>query len=498
MAGFAGGLNLRDAPTELAANESPDCWNVTLDERGGVVKRLGYIKWNSAAATNVFQDSYHSVLTGLLFWYSPADGKLYSDPGTGVLTLRKTFTAGSRVTLVDFAGKVYAAHPVDGIFASTAGTAWSALIASTGNLPTSPSLLAVWQNKLWVAGNGVTLYFTAPGDATKWAAVDGGGSVDVREKNDTAIVALHGGSGFDFQTNPGLFVFKNDSTYRVYDSTTGAYVTVDGRVGAASKNSVTELYGEIVVLSRRGIYVSKKLAALAPASEKIAPIFDPASLDDTKMANWCVGYKGDRISLSVTRQGATVNDLALEFAPLYGWIVAGSNAMGCYQTLTGNNAETIIGASPAVTGQLYQLGSGGSDDGAAIASWFTTRWFELSGAHEARLNLSRLLGRGIFTHTVRTDFHTTGGVADTATIQMNNGFVWGVGLWGTVVWGGQAIESYLDLHPRIVGRSFQVRIDETSSLTFTNPALLESGIALQSGAWALYALDFQFAPLGLS
>ena len=48
MQGFAGGLNLRDAPTELKPTESPNAWNVTLDERGGVVKRLGYAKWNTS------------------------------------------------------------------------------------------------------------------------------------------------------------------------------------------------------------------------------------------------------------------------------------------------------------------------------------------------------------------------------------------------------------------------------------------------------------------
>ena len=47
MQGFQGGLNLRDAPTELKPSESPSAWNVTLDERGGVVKRLGYTSWGS-------------------------------------------------------------------------------------------------------------------------------------------------------------------------------------------------------------------------------------------------------------------------------------------------------------------------------------------------------------------------------------------------------------------------------------------------------------------
>src|SRR5262245_30475105 len=39
---YSGGLNKRDAPSELQENESPDCMNFTLDERGGLVKRLGY------------------------------------------------------------------------------------------------------------------------------------------------------------------------------------------------------------------------------------------------------------------------------------------------------------------------------------------------------------------------------------------------------------------------------------------------------------------------
>ena len=502
MVGFAGGLNLRDAPTELAANESPDCWNVTLDERGGVVKRPGYAKWNASAVANLIQDGYHSIVAGKLLWYSPADGVLYSDPGTGVLTSRHTFTAGSRISLVDYVGKVYAAHPVDGLFSSSDGVTWTLVSkgSHTNAIPVG-SLLVVWQNKLWIAGDPahpLRLYFCAPGDATDWDTADGGGSVDVREKDDTPIVALHGGSGFDFQTKPGLWVFKEDSTYRVSDSSTGQYATIDGAVGAASKNAVTELYGEIVLVGRRGIYMSKKLAALVPAAEKVLPLFDPSSLDDTKMANWCVGYKGDRVFVSVTRQSASTNDLALEFAPLYGWVTAGSNAAGVYVTKRGDAAETLIGASPSVTGQLYNMQSGGSDDGAAIQSWFVSRWFQVLNGHEARMNLLRLLGRGTFKVTVRTNFENTGGWAETFTVGTNTGMVWGTGVWGAGEWGGYAVEDYAQGHPRSIGRAFQIRIDDSSTATFSTPAILESGASLGSGAWALYALDSQYAPLGLS
>lgn len=501
MQGFAGGLNLRDAPTELVANESPSCWNVTLDERGGVVKRLGYSKWNASAADHLFQDSYYSLLTDLLLWYSPADGKLYTDPGTGVLTLRHTFTAGSRISMVDFVGNIYAVHPVDGLYSSPDGITWTLVSkgAHATNIPKG-SLITAWQNKLWIAGdpNNINrLYFSAAGDATDWDSADGGGSNNIRDKDDAAIVALRGAVGYDYQTKPGLFVFKQDSIYRITDSSTAAYVTIDGRIGAASKNSVTELYGEIIVLSRRGIYQSKKLSSFVPVGEKIFPLFDPSSTDDTKMANWCVGFRGDRVLLSVTRQGSSVNDLALEYAPLYGWIVAGSNAMGCYQSKVGAAAEVIIGASPTVTGQLYKLQDTGGDDGADITSWFETRWYQVSSGHAARMNLARLLTRCTnATMTVYTDFETVG-TAQTITTG-NITTYWNSSTWNGGIWNGAFTENYLDTHPRAIGRAFKIRIDETSQLTYSSPDILSSGASLTQGGWALYAVDTQYAPLGLS
>lgn len=499
MEGFAGGLNLRDAPTELKPNESPSAWNVTLDERGGVVKRLGYSKWNASAASNLFQDSYFSLLFGWQYWYSPADGKLYKDVA-GTLTNVKTFTSGYRASLVDFAGKIYVAHENDGLFSSTDGATFTA-VSKGGHATAIPvgSLLAVWQNKLWVASSGSNrLWFSAPGDATDYDSADGGGSVDVREKDDAPIVALHGGSGIDFQTEPGLFVFKQDSLYRVTNSTTGAYLAIDGSIGAASKNSVTSLYGELIFISRRGIYQTKKLSAVEPVAEQILPLFDPASTDDTKLSNFAAGYLGDRVYFSITLQGSSVNNLALEYAPLYGWVVAGSNAMSCYTTVTGNAAEKVLGASPSATGQIYKLFDGGSDDGANITSWYETRWFQVSNGHQARMQLARLLFRGnSVTVSVYTDFGDNSKWSDTLS-STSDGMIWGSGIWGTGLWGGAEQENYADEHPRVIGRAFKLRFDEVSSATYTRPAILGTGASLTAGAWALYSAETQYGPLGLA
>src|SRR5215467_8456287 len=60
---FSGGLNVRDAASQLAENESPADSNVTLDERGGVAKRLGFVKYN----TNAFNAS---LVSNVFYWSS--------------------------------------------------------------------------------------------------------------------------------------------------------------------------------------------------------------------------------------------------------------------------------------------------------------------------------------------------------------------------------------------------------------------------------------------
>lgn len=118
---FSGGLNLREAPPELAQNESPDLMNVTLDERGGVAKRLGYVKVNNTPfGGGLIQNRLKSSVAA--DWVTQAGSSLYL--GT-TNTPRKTFSTGARVGLCDFNGKTWALHPVDGLFSTTDGITWS-------------------------------------------------------------------------------------------------------------------------------------------------------------------------------------------------------------------------------------------------------------------------------------------------------------------------------------------------------------------------------------
>jgi hypothetical protein len=140
---FSGGLNLRDAAPELAQNESPDLYNVTLDERGGISKRLGYAK-NNPTPFNA------SKVSNVYYWAS-GQNKI-SQSGTGLFkddstVAFKTFTTSARCGLADFQGKLYIIHPVDGMFSYDGATVTTVLAGPKG------STLAPWQNKLWASGD---------------------------------------------------------------------------------------------------------------------------------------------------------------------------------------------------------------------------------------------------------------------------------------------------------------------------------------------------------
>ena len=498
---FSGGLNVRDALTELAPNESPDLWNVTTDERGGIRKRLGYSKWNASAAANLITYHYESSVVSLILHYSKADGKLYSDPGTGVLTLRKTFTANGRLSIVDFAGVVYAIHSADGLWKSTDGTSWSALVATSGSLPTGDQL-AVWQNKLWVASSTSNLLsFSAPGDATKWASGDDAGSNYIREGNDFPIVCLYGAAGADYQTNPSLIVGKRSgaqgSVHRVIDAATADYVTIDQAVGPGGPGSITSLYGVLYIISPTGAYSTDGQSALVPAGQKIAPLFDPNHLDYSQASGFVAGRQNGRVFFSVARVGSTGNDLCLEYDPLSHAFTARSDAMAWYSSY-GATGDVLLGSSSSVTGQVYKLNDTvGSDDGAAITSWFLTKVFEPAGRYEARLQHIRAVGTGDdLTLSAIKDFDTSG-VQKVVSLGTTDGFEWDSDGWDDpdVGWGNQTLEGYADFRPRIRGRAFQFRVDESSTATALQSPLLESTNPLTVGAWAVYGLTLSFTPL---
>lgn len=561
LADFSGGLNLRDAPTELANNESPDLWNVTLDERGGIVKRAGYVKKNPAPYTTGSppQQGYEWKLNGTVLTQCGPD--LFKDDATASV---HTFSTAARVGFAEFASAVFAIHPVDGVYRSTDGITWT-------HVPGSPAgtVLEPWQNRMLALGdpaNVTTLYASAIGDARNWSTTDAdrsgtdmgvtngsatvtsataafvasdvskkitvagvdyhiatvtnsttatldtnyagstatgvawsisgfGWTNQIREHDSLPLVAMTAASGLDIAGKPGLLVFKNDSCYRVNDSNTGSYQTLDTTVGAASSIAVTNLYNETFVLHPSGIYQTNGVSPLSLASSKVQPLFTAAEVAYDQTALWCAGVKGDRVNFSLPRAGSTHNDLHLEYHPAQGWIVGGSDAASFYLNYR-DETEKLYGGSPTVPGQVYEFNAMiGSDDGADIACWYQTKWIAPGGGINTRFRRLRVFARGTFDLYVKRNFDT--GTGDLNQVVLPGGAVWNQSDWNQVSWGPTAYEGTDDFWSLGTGTHIAFRLEETSSTVCYVAAPFGMGSPQTTGAFALYSLDLQYILIGL-
>jgi hypothetical protein len=497
---FSGGLNLRDALTELAPNETPDCLNVVLDERGGVNKRLGYVRWNATALPVEPEFGYASAVCGCNLWYCPDDGKLYRDVN-GTLTNVKTFSISGNVSIVDFVGATYLMHMTDGLWRSTDGTTWTKVVATSGSVPVGDQL-AVWQNKLWVANSTTTLLsYCAPGDPAKWNPTDNAGANYIREGNDFPIVCLYGTSGVDFTAHPALLVGKRSgsegSMHRVTDASTANYVTIDQSAAPGGPGSITNIYGYLYVIGPLGIFKTDGQSPLQPISQKLGKLFTPDAIDYTRASEMVAARTADgRLRFSFTQKGETGNDRTLEYHPLFDAFTMRDDAACAYlETLDGR----LLGASPSSPGRIWYFDSGGADDGANIASRILTGVFEPGGGYEARLQHIRVTGRGTFTLGALPDF-AAGGKEKVITLAAAAGLQWDVNGWDDpgFGWGEAANEGTGNFWPRLEARSFQVKLSESSTVVSVNPPLNEGGVALPSGGWACYGLRLSFTPLSPS
>lgn len=487
---FSGGPNIRDAASELSKNECLDAWNVTFDERGGVSSRLGMVKYNGTAyGGDLIQNEFWSQILSTKI--VNAGAKLYKGTSN---TVNKTFTTTARATFTELGVYVIACHPVDGLFTSVDGVTWTAVADVDAPKGTC---IATWQNKVWVGKPDGSVAWCAAGDPLTWSATDFN---KLWEKDTQAIVALHIGSGQDILGRPGLIAYKLESAYRIHDSSTGAYETIDATNGAASAIAIIGVGPKVYSICKHGIFsYLEGTVGLKNESDRFAPLWDPAvGINLAQIDKWCAGRSGNRARFSLTRTGSTANDLALEFHTEQDWLAPGSNAMSCYSTSTGS-ADVTYGGSPTVVGQSYQLDSGGTDDGTAIAWRFQTRWFELASGFEAYVWQVRLQGRGAGTLTVRADYASSGGTSQTFDFsQITNVYDTGLHYDAGLMYAIPVFQSTLPFYSIGNCRQMSLLFSGSSSTTTVAPQILGAGTQPSVGSFGLFSIEWLYAQLGLS
>lgn len=482
---FSGGVNTRDAASELSENEFPYSMNVTLDERGYLMKRLGYEnRFVSALGTG--------KVSNLFYWAT--QNKLVSQIGASLhvdnAAAFKTFTTSDRCGMVEFLGNLFITHPVDGSFTYD-GTTVSA-VASGPKGDTA----AVWQNKIWVNDviNPARLWRSDAGavnfGVTAWT--------DLREKDSGKLVLLTGASGLDIAGRPGLLAFKEDSAYRINDPSTGAFTTIDASIGAGSNISGVNAYGRTYVINNRGIYSTDGLNPMREESRLIENLFQNTQIDQTKNSLMAAGRYQDRLFFSLPRTGSSVNNLALELNPQEGWIVPHSNAASAYASF-GRNITYMVMGSPSVDGRIYNSHRGGSDAGSPIASEFQTRWMEPNDGRAARLRKARFVGLGELDAYARKDYQDESvlnpmhvNIQEAGPVYDDDASVYDT----DDDYVSPSFQSYQDFYSIGVCRSVSVRLVESSSIAQVGPTVLGGTAAQERGAWTMAYISFLTIDLG--
>jgi hypothetical protein len=485
---FSGGLNLRDAPSQVGDTEASDCMNVTCDERGGVVKRLGTQKYNAtpiAGATGI-KYMYFSDATNRMLAQVGTD--LYATDGGGTWGPSiKTFTTTDRCHIVDFLKKAVIIHPVDGTFVYD-GTTVGARVA---NSPVG-DCIAVWQNALWTAGDPDQRQRLTRSDLGQitWPAAPI--TNDIRDRDDQRIKCLAFSQGLDTQGRPGLLVFKDSSTHRVHDSANGAYTTLSTDAGAGGSMCVASLYGYTAFLNQRGIYITDGLESPELVSGKIMPMFDP--VQTTGSDAWWAGAYLDRFVFGIRRTTANTNDLLLEYHPGQGWIVPHTIASTAGTTWTKDYQRLYTGSG--TNSYVFETFKGWADDGQNIAARWQSRWFEPTKGYEMRMRRLLVSGRGVYSLYVKHNYTMGLGILCPVSLLTSGGFgVWNEDKWNEFEWGPSGYEDYQQFFSLGHSRSVAFQIQESSQTSALGPSLLQDGASSEVGSFAMYGLHLDLVPL---
>lgn len=392
---FSGGLNTRDHPSELAEQEFPSGVNVTLDEKGGLRKRLGYAdRYGTEIAANLVINLFYWATNNQVV--SQIGAKMYVDDDSAEF---HTWTTSARCGICEFGGNLVMVHPVDGVRVYNG----AAISTPTNGASRLGNTCWPWQNRVWIGGDPTQpprLYYTDIGSAD---STNTNQFNDLREKDSALITCVMGASGQDISGRPGLLVFKQDSAYRVYDSATGAYTTIDTAIGCGSSIGAVSAYGRTYTISSRGIYSTDGLAPMREESSLVENLFDNTVFNLSRPDLFCAGRFQDRLRFSLPATGATFNSVSFELHPLQNWICKHTDAASAYATI-GRNATDLAMGSPTVNGRIYNAYSGTSDNGSAISSEFQTHWKLPFGGNKTRIRRARFVGSGSFTASMLQDW----------------------------------------------------------------------------------------------
>lgn len=160
--------------------------NAVIDSSGRLAARKGWVNQTTstiASSPNLLALHEYVDNTGAVTLVTAGNSKLYESSDNGATWTDRTgavAVTADNWQFQNFNGKVIGAQASHALVVKTAGN-FAAVVATSGSVPTTPIAVLCAYGRVWCVGSDFqTIYYSALLDETKWAVVDGAGTIDMR------------------------------------------------------------------------------------------------------------------------------------------------------------------------------------------------------------------------------------------------------------------------------------------------------------------------------
>ena len=502
--GFAGGVNMRDAVNQLAANECRRLENMILDERGGASKRLGCLNKGTFGASGdrilsmaTFARQQSPSVPPQIIIHTSAGSLLYTtDPNAATVTWTSIATGLSTTAPMSFAmynNVLYFSNGVD------AYARWDGTTYTTYASAPKGAFLCPWKDAMWVSGVvGLPdrVYTSVAGDPTTFNV---SGWVDILKGNGSAVTALGTDTIY-------LVVFKRRGHSVITDPVNLTNRVVDTVNGCESHFSVVQHLGLLFFISRKGIARFYGDAPASILSDKIAPLFTPDILNLNAMTTAYAYTVEDRVGWAVPETGQTRPTLQIEYAPLLAAAGGGAGPMYFHRmparafcTYRTGATERLFAGHNNANKMLQCFAAAGQDDGVTFNGLLETKAFDFGVVPQTKyLRRVGVLGRGKFNILVKRNYETP--VIGTDTIDLTTATdTWSMAdSWGAGTWGPGSIIKGKAVNFDLYGRNYTLQFSDSESAVGSVPIPVGAiDYAVTTGEWGIYGAELDGQMLGV-
>lgn len=420
------GLNTELGATILGREWATVLDNAVFDDAGRPAARKGFASLTSSAASALFMRVFeYYKADGTSELIASTDDDIYDTlSGTPVsIDGALTITEGN-IKFVNFNDKVIGfGIGTGGIPAVRTTGDFADITVNSGTAPTSGIGTSAF-GRLWaVDTDGKTLRYSALLDETRWAAADGGGSIDFSKvwpsgQDDIVAVTEFGGD---------LVVFGSRNTVVMTDGVAAdlgidplsLYVsdTIPG-MGCVSQFAITKADGDLWVCTYSGVVgLSRELVQRSTPHTNI-------------------GKNVQSLIVSLVQNQTDLDDITLEYDPVRNFVLCvfpqaekvvcfdtrGKLQDGSYRATTWTmklqtvhyekDAQRLIGSLTAVVGEIMNY-TGSQDDGGNFIWDYESGWLDLGEELNVFLKFVKRMTSFVFveqnvevTHKVDYDFGT--------------------------------------------------------------------------------------------